>query len=365
MTESEDSEMLHLTDWQYYNGFKYDTKDLNKHLLIDERDEAIIKKFKETAGDRKTIGFCASIEHAERCAEKFKAAGISSIAVHSRAKSIEGEDDKDKALLIKYFRDSNCQIAFVVDMFNEGVDIPDVSCLLFLRPTESKTIFVQHMGRGLRISPGKDNVLILDFIGNYRTANKILEGLNVKNGIRGLKKVTRDGKDYFIYDLNGCEVVFDTEVVDIFKSNEAIYTKDIKDELITEEWKEYSEYLKKWTENNLYWKRGQQNQYFEVNFEALKIIKENSNIKEEEFIKEIQRIIESKYKGKNMTAGFRSLILSKITGFVSADSPLKTTAAFDYIYRQVKDYSNTSLYEDILTTQLEKVFVPAAFHHLL
>lgn len=339
----------------YYNGFKYDTKDLNKHLLIDERDQAIIKKFKEAAGDRKTIGFCASIEHADRCAAKFKAAGINAIAVHSRAPGPEGSQDKDKALLIKHFRDNKCQVAFVVDMFNEGVDIPDVSCLLFLRPTESKTIFIQHMGRGLRVAAGKENVLILDFIGNYRTANLILEGLNIKDGIRGLKKVHRDGKDFFVYDLNGCEVVFDAEVVEIFRNNEAIHIKGVRNDVIKEEWREYSNYLEKWTKDNLYWKRGQQNQYFEVNFEALKIIKENPDITEKEFIAAIQKIVEEKYPGKNMTAGFRALFLSKITGFVSADAPLKTTTPFDAIYKTTDDFADMGPYQDILTRQLEKI----------
>lgn len=339
----------------YYNGFKYDTKDLNKHLLIDERDQAIINKFKETAGDRKTIGFCASIEHADRCAAKFKTAGINAIAVHSRAASLEGSEDKDKALLIKHFRDNKCQVAFVVDMFNEGVDIPDVSCLLFLRPTESRTIFIQHMGRGLRVAPKKENVLILDFIGNYQTANLILEGLNIKNGIRGLKKIHRDGKDFFVYDLNGCEVVFDAEVVEIFRNNEVVHTEGVRNDVIKEEWREYSTYLEKWTENNLYWKRGQQNGYFEVNFEALKIIKENPDITEKEFIVEIQKIVEEKYHGKNMTAGFRALFISKITGFVSSDAPLKTTVPFDEVYKMTKDFSGVGLYQDVLTAQLEKI----------
>jgi len=339
----------------FYNGFKYDTKDLNKHLLIDERDQAIIKKFKESAGNRKTIGFCASIEHAERCAAKFKEAGINAIAVHSRSIGLEGSEDKDKALLIKHFRDNKCQIAFVVDMFNEGVDIPDVSCLLFLRPTESKTIFIQHMGRGLRVSPKKENVLILDFIGNYRTANLILDGLNIKNGIRGLKKVHRDGKDLFVYDLNGCEVTFDSEVVEIFRNNEVLHTKEIRNDVISEEWREYSTYLEKWTEDNLYWKRGQQNQYFEVNFEAIKIIKENPDISEKDFIDEIQKIVEEKYPGKNMTAGFRALFLSKITGFISVDAPLSPTVPFNEIYDKTKEFSDAKNYEDMLTSQLEKV----------
>lgn len=340
----------------YFNGFRYDTKDLNKHLLIDERDQAVIEKFKELAGDRKTIAFCASIEHAERCVKKFKEAGISSISVHSQSENLEGHESEGKDALIKHFRQGKCQIAFVVDMFNEGVDIPDVSCLLFLRPTESKTIFIQHMGRGLRVSPKKENTLILDFIGNYKTANVILEGLNIKNGLRGLKKVQRDGKDLYIYDTNGCAVVFDSEVVNIFKVNEATYSKEIKNNVIGQEWREYSSYIEKWTKDNLYWKRGQQNQYFEVNFEAIKIIKENPDIKEEDFIQKIQKIVDEKYPRKNMTAGFRALILSKITGFISAESPLVPMSPFNEIYNQTKDYSNVKSFEDILTNQLEKVF---------
>ena len=339
----------------YFNGFKYDVKDLNKHLLIDIRDTAIIDKFKELAGNRKSIGFCASIEHADRSAQKFRDAGINAIAIHSRSLDKKEIEDEKKETPIKQFRQGKYQIAFVVDMFNEGIDIPDVSCLLFLRPTESKTIFIQHMGRGLRISPKKDNLLILDFIGNYRTSNLILEGLNIKNGIRGLKKIHRDGKDLFVYEINGCEVTFESEIINIFKSNEAIYIKEVRNEVISKEWIEYSNYLEKWTKDNLYWKRGQQNQYFEVNFEALKIIKDNPNIKEEEFINKIQKIVENKYPRKNMTAGFRSLMLSKISGFVSAGAPLKTMPTFDEIYKRTEDFNDLNTYKDILTNQLEKI----------
>ncbi len=339
----------------YFNGFKYDTKDLNKHLLIDARDQEIINKFKEFAGERKTIGFCASIEHAERCAQKFNEAGINSIAVHSHSEGLDEYEDKSKEMLIKHFRQNKCQVAFVVDMFNEGVDIPDVSCLLFLRPTESKTIFIQHMGRGLRIAPKKENVLILDFIGNYRTANLILDGLNIKGGIRGLKKVSRNGKEFFVYNLNDCEIVFETEIIDIFKNNEVKESSIIKNDVIAKEWIEYSGYLEKWTKDNLYWKRGQQNQYFEVNFEGIKIIKENPNITEKDFVSKIQIIVNEKYKGKNMTAGFRALMISKITGFVTSDSPLIPTLPFNKIYELTQDFSKLEIYQDILTSQLEKI----------
>jgi hypothetical protein len=134
-----------------------------------------------------------------------------------------------------------------------------------------------------------------------------------------------------------------------------IHTEVIRDDVIKEEWREYSTYLEKWTKDNLYWKRGQQNQYFEVNFEALKIIKENPDITEEEFIVAIQKIVEEKYPGKNMTAGFRALFISKITGFVSSDAPLKTTVPFDEVYKTTNNFSNIATYQNILTRQLEKI----------
>ena len=80
------------------------------------------------------------------------------------------------------------QIAFVVDMLNEGVDIPDIECILMLRPTESQTILKQQLGRGLRLSPSteKRDLLVLDFIGNNRSSPQILESLGIN--VTELKK---------------------------------------------------------------------------------------------------------------------------------------------------------------------------------
>jgi superfamily II DNA or RNA helicase len=340
----------------YYNGFKYDVTDLNKLLLIEERDKEIIKKYRELASNKKTIGFCASIEHADWCAKAFRKAGIKAISIHSKLDQADNSfETKDKEKLIKGFKKNEYQVAFVVDMFNEGVDIPDVGCLLFLRPTESKTIFVQHMGRGLRISPGKNQVVILDFIGNYKTAGLILSGLGIKN-TNQLEVKKRKEKEMYVYDNNGCKVTFESEVIDIFKKLASQSTKEVRKELISEEWQEYGEYLKKWTKKNLYWKTTQQNANLEVHMEALNILDNNPKISQEKFIEEIQAIVKRKYKGKNMTAGFRSLFLSKITGFLTSKSPLEVTSVFKNLKRQVKDFGDVSSYEDILTRQLEKIY---------
>ncbi len=341
----------------YFNGFKYDVNDLNKLLMIKDRDKAVIDKFKEMGEDRKTIGFCVSIEHADWCAKSFREAGINAVAIHSKLDDSESSFDvKKRDKLIKDFRDNKHQVAFVVNMFNEGVDFPDVECLLFLRPTESKTIFIQHMGRGLRLAPGKENVLILDFIGNYRTAGMVLSGLGLGGGTGDLKKKKKNSKEIFYYDNNGCKVEFENEVVDVFKKLEANATKKVRKELINDEWMHYANYLYDWTRENLYWKVGQQNKYFEVHFEALKIIKDNPSITEKEFIKEIQKIVERKYSRKNMTAGFRALFLSKISGYVTNKTPLAVTKAFDLVSSKVDDFSNLESYRDLLSNQIEKIY---------
>jgi superfamily II DNA or RNA helicase len=341
----------------YFNGFRYDVNDLNKLLMIKNRDKAIIGKFKKMASDRKTIGFCVSIEHADWCAKSFQDAGIRAVSIHSKLDDSEkGFDVTKRDRLINGFRNNEYQVVFVVNMFNEGVDFPDVECLLFLRPTESKTIFIQHMGRGLRLSPGKENVLILDFIGNYKTAGMVLSGLGLNNGTGDLKKIKKNKKELFHYDNNGCLVEFEEEVVDVFKKLEANASKKVRKELISEEWIHYANYLYDWTKENLYWKVGQQNRYFEVQFEALSIIKSNPNINEKEFIRKIQEVVNSKYPKKNMTAGFRALFLSKISGYVSNKTPLSITDPFMLLYKEVKDFSDINKYKDLLTSQIEKIF---------
>ncbi|WP_026516806.1 DUF3427 domain-containing protein [Butyrivibrio sp. MC2021] len=109
------------------------------------------------------LGFCVSIEHARFMSECFNERGIPSIALTSDSSDIERASAKAKLLSgeIKYI--------FVVDLYNEGIDIPEVDTVLFLRPTESLTIFLQQLGRGLRLSEGKECLTVLDFIGQ---ANK-------------------------------------------------------------------------------------------------------------------------------------------------------------------------------------------------
>lgn len=339
----------------YYNGSHYDINDLNKALMIENRDNAIINKYKELAKDKKAIGFCTSTEHANWCTQKFNEAGIKSVAIHSKLDHPDIPIDlRKRDKLIEDFEKGKYKVAFTVNMFNEGVDFPDVECLLLLRPTESVTILTQQIGRGLRISPGKKEVIILDFIGNYKTAHKILSAL----GINGVGELIYDKeKDIYYYDNNGRQVVFESEVVKIFRIMSSRATKKVRPEVLDEKWIEYADYLEKWTKKNLYWKIGQQNRHFDVQLEGLNIIQNNPGISESDFVKQIQSIVKKKYPKKGMSAGFRALMLSKVAGLVNAKSPLKVTNAFINLKKSCKgDFSSLKYYHTILTTQLEKIF---------
>lgn len=204
-----------------YNGKHYDVADLGRKLNIPERNEAIYKKYMEYAPGKKSIGFCVNIQHAIDMAKFFADKGITAAAVHSDTSILSTEQKK---AIIQDFRDNVLQILFTVDLFNEGVDFPDVETLLFLRPTESKNIFIQQLGRGLRLSPNKSHVIVLDFIGNFKKVENIKHyisggnsGESVGNSSDG--KCSFGVKEFLDWPI-GCDVHFDESVEELFKSNQ-------------------------------------------------------------------------------------------------------------------------------------------------
>ncbi|MGV8994518.1 MAG: DUF3427 domain-containing protein [Flavobacterium sp.] len=120
-----------------------------------------LQKYTNDIHDVRAIGFCVTIEHATFMAEKFNLAGI-------KAAFLTSDNSKERELIRSQFRNKDFSYLFVVDIFNEGVDIPEIDTVLFLRPTESLTVFLQQLGRGLRLSEGKDCLTVLDFVGNSR-----------------------------------------------------------------------------------------------------------------------------------------------------------------------------------------------------
>jgi superfamily II DNA or RNA helicase len=145
-------------------GFGYDTTELsNVYTGNDARVALVLEQMNHYVDDlneMKAIGFCVSIEHAEYMAKKFNLVGVPSSAVTSKVSS------EERKQTLASFRNGSIKAIFAVDIFNEGVDIPDINTLLMLRPTESATVFIQQLGRGLRKSESKKSLTVLDFVGN-------------------------------------------------------------------------------------------------------------------------------------------------------------------------------------------------------
>jgi superfamily II DNA or RNA helicase len=196
-----------------YQGLRYNVADLERFLIVPERNEAIIREYLDKGKGDKAIGFCVSIKHAERMAEAFNASGITAAAIHSAA--------PNRDALVQAFREDQFQVAFTVDLFNEGIDFPNVQVLLFLRPTESKTVFLQQLGRGLRLCIGKERVRILDFIGNYKRANHIRKFLAKDTSIVDIDENGRRRRKTVYEYSTGCEVHFDEAVQQILDRQDA------------------------------------------------------------------------------------------------------------------------------------------------
>ncbi|MCF8010750.1 MAG: DUF3427 domain-containing protein [Clostridiales bacterium] len=137
----------------------------------------------------KGLGFCVSIEHAEYMAKSFNHFGIPAMALSAR--SGKEERNNAKMLLVR----GEIKFIFVVDLYNEGVDVPEVNTILFLRPTESLTVFLQQLGRGLRLHDDKDCLTVLDFIGQanrkYNFEEKF-KALLIKTA-RGIQREMAEG----------------------------------------------------------------------------------------------------------------------------------------------------------------------------
>lgn len=195
----------------------YDIKELEGVYASNSiRTNQIINslyKYVTSIEDVKGLGFCVSIDHAKYMAEAFNNANIPSIALYAGVS--DGERESAKSRLIN----GEIRFIFVVDLYNEGVDIPEVNTVLFLRPTESLTVFLQQLGRGLRLSEEKECLTVLDFVGqahsNYNFEEKFRAligktkhsiGHYVENGFLNVPKgcfitLEKQAKEYILRNI--------------------------------------------------------------------------------------------------------------------------------------------------------------------
>ena len=192
---------------------RYDEKELNETYIGNIKRYDLIYKYYMKYRSKRALGFCCSRQHAEEMAKEFCKRGIEAVAVYSNADG-EFSEDRDKA--IEKLKKQEIKMIFSVDMFNEGVDIAALDMVMFLRPTESPIVFLQQLGRGLRISKGKEYLNVLDFIGNYEKAGRA--PLLLSGGKDLGEKSACNYADIEYPD--DCIVDFDMRLIDLFKELE-------------------------------------------------------------------------------------------------------------------------------------------------
>lgn len=199
----------------------YDASELGDVLTGNEaRARLVVRSVQDKIADpgsMRALGFCVTVAHAHFMAEFFRAAGLKAVA-------LSGETTPElRRQALSDLRTGHLQVIFSVDLFNEGLDIPDVDTLLLLRPTSSATVFLQQLGRGLRRTENKAVLTVLDFIGQHR------KEFRFENQFRALTNLTRKRllahtENDFPQLPSGCQIILEE------KAKKAIIA-NIKDQI--------------------------------------------------------------------------------------------------------------------------------------
>jgi superfamily II DNA or RNA helicase/diadenosine tetraphosphate (Ap4A) HIT family hydrolase/HKD family nuclease len=195
-----------------WRGGRFDPAALTEAVETQERAGHALGEWRAKGGGR-TLAFCVTVAHADFMAEFFSRNGVAAVPVHS------GADSAPRAGSVERLRSGELQVIFTVDMFNEGLDVPEIDTVLMLRPTESPVVFVQQLGRGLRRSDGKDALTVIDFIGNHRSflikpRTLLALGTGSQPGTRKVLEAVRTG-DFGLPP--GCSASYDVQLVDILR----------------------------------------------------------------------------------------------------------------------------------------------------
>ena len=188
---------------RYSNGH-YVEGELEVALNNERRARSILDNYLRFPSKR-ALAFCSSIGHARYMYGFFTREGVESRWIAS------SPDSDCRESSVKELESGKVKVIFTVDMFNEGVDIPSVDMVMFLRPTESSTVFMQQLGRGLRTFEGKERLTVLDFIGNYRYVDRI-PGL-----LTGSTDIGVDPSEMTEHAPHGCFINFDLESISILR----------------------------------------------------------------------------------------------------------------------------------------------------
>ena len=191
---------------------KFDEDELTKAVATQARAANALDQYRRRGGQR-TIAFCVSQRHADFMASYLRDQGIPTVAVHA------GPTSAARAESLEALKSGSLAVICAVDMFNEGVDVPELDTVMMLRPTESRIVWLQQFGRGLRLSDPSKKLTVIDYIGNHRSFMLKPQALfNLPPGDREVLNLF-ERLDAGTAELPpGCEVTYELEVKDIFRA---------------------------------------------------------------------------------------------------------------------------------------------------
>ncbi|WMT41270.1 DEAD/DEAH box helicase family protein [Paenibacillus sp. D2_2] len=165
-------------------GSNFSPRQINRTLFITEWDDAVVFELRKVWVEQhkpRAIVFCGTIDHAVTMRDRINALGFcNASAIYSQTLTGRIMDPAERNRILCDFQDGVIDVLCAVDILNEGVDVPDVNIIVFQRVTHSRRIFIQQLGRGLRLSKGKEKVIVLDFVSDIR---RFAAGIDLKDSL--------------------------------------------------------------------------------------------------------------------------------------------------------------------------------------
>lgn len=197
-----------------WRNSEFDPKQLEHELVTFKRAKHVEKSWR-LHGQKRTLAFCISKKHADFMSNAFNSWGIKSVSCH-------GDSSTTRTEALSLLDTSQIDIVFSVDLFNEGVDLPSIDTVMMLRPTSSKVLFLQQLGRGLRKSELKESLNVLDFIGNHTSFfNKQQALFSVQSTTLEIKEWARSYKKGVLKLPKGCFMNYDLQYIDFLEELES------------------------------------------------------------------------------------------------------------------------------------------------
>ena len=188
-------------------GNTFSPKQINRTLFINQWDDAVVEELRKVWAEQvnpRAIVFCGTISHATTMRDKINALGFCRAEAIFSASKASGEKQSlfEKNRLLSDFSDGFINVICTVDVFNEGIDVPDVNIIVFQRVTHSRRIFIQQLGRGLRISDDKNRVIVLDFVSDVR---RLAADIDLKDQLIAKEKARIDIPNKVVFKRVGGE----------------------------------------------------------------------------------------------------------------------------------------------------------------